>query len=132
MVEKDAETERKKAVIEAEKEAQVAKIQFQQKIMEKESLQRIAQIEDEMHLATQKSRANAEFYRLQQQADVNKMLHTPEYLELKKYEALSQNTKVYFGSDIPQTFVSLNGLTSTGHATVDLEDTSSQNSVKIE
>ena len=45
VVEKDAETDRKKAVIEAEKEAQVAKIQFIQKIMEKESLQQIASIE---------------------------------------------------------------------------------------
>jgi len=38
VVEKDAETERKKAVIEAEKEAQVAKIHFEQKVMEKESI----------------------------------------------------------------------------------------------
>jgi hypothetical protein len=45
VVEKDAETERKKAVIEAEKEALVAKIQFDQKIMEKESLQRMSHIE---------------------------------------------------------------------------------------
>ena len=37
VVEKNAETERKRAVIEAEKEAQVAKINFEQKIMEKES-----------------------------------------------------------------------------------------------
>lgn len=48
MVEKDAETERKKAVIEAEKEALVAKIQFDQKIMEKESLQRMSQIEGKL------------------------------------------------------------------------------------
>ncbi|EFA08527.1 erlin-1 [Tribolium castaneum] len=106
VVEKDAETERKRAVIEAEKEAQVAKIQYQQKIMEKESLQRIAQIEDEMHLARQKSHADAEFYRMKQQAEVNKLLYTPEYIELKKYESLSQNNKVYFGKDIPQTFIS--------------------------
>ena len=33
VVEKDAETERKKAVIEAEKEAQVAKINFEQKLI---------------------------------------------------------------------------------------------------
>lgn len=122
MVEKDAETERKKAVIEAEKEAQVAKIQFSQKIMEKESLQRISQIEDEMHLASQKSRADATFYNLQQQAEVNKLLHTPEYLELKKYEALAQNTKVYFGSDIPQTFVTLNGISNHDPSTSSLDD----------
>lgn len=106
VVEKDAETERKRAVIEAEKEAQVAKIQYQQKIMEKESLQRIAQIEDEMHLARQKSHADAEFYSMKQQAEVNKLLYTAEYIELKKYESLSQNSKVYFGKDIPQTFIS--------------------------
>lgn len=45
VVEKDAETDRKKAIIEAEKEALVAKIQFDQKIMEKESFQRMSQIE---------------------------------------------------------------------------------------
>lgn len=106
VVEKDAETERKKAIIMAEKEAQVAKIQYEQKIMEKESLQRIAQIEDEMHLARQKSHADAEFYKLKQQAEVNKMLYTPEFLEMKKYESLAQNSKVYFGNRIPQMYVS--------------------------
>lgn len=45
LVEKDAETDCKKAIIEAEKNASVAKIHFGQKIMEKESLQRMAQIE---------------------------------------------------------------------------------------
>lgn len=45
VVEKDAETEHKRAVIEAEKEAHIAKIQYAQKIMEKESIQKIALIE---------------------------------------------------------------------------------------
>lgn len=45
VVEKDAETERKKAVIEAEKEAQVAKINFEQKVMEKESYKTMSIIE---------------------------------------------------------------------------------------
>ena len=45
VVEKDAETERKKAVIEAEKEAQVAKINFEQKVMEKESMKTMSIIE---------------------------------------------------------------------------------------
>lgn len=76
--------------------------------MEKESLQRISEIEDEMHLARQKSFADAEYYNLKQQAEVNKLLYTPEYLELKKYESLAQNTKVYFGSDIPHTFFNNN------------------------
>ncbi|XP_043666616.1 uncharacterized protein LOC122628409 [Vespula pensylvanica] len=105
VVEKDAETDRKKAVIEAEKEAQVAKIQYNQKIMEKESLQRIAGIEDEMHVARQKSRSDAEYYQLKMQAEANKLLLSKEFLELKKYEALAHNTKVYYGQDIPKMFM---------------------------
>ncbi|KAJ8973036.1 hypothetical protein NQ317_009209 [Molorchus minor] len=96
---------RKKAIIEAEKEARVAMIHYEQKIMEKESLQRISEIEDQMHLARQKCHTDAEFYKLHQQAEVNKILFTPEYLELKKYDSLSLNTKVYFGNNIPQTFL---------------------------
>uniref|UniRef100_A0A803V5C6 Erlin-1 n=1 Tax=Ficedula albicollis TaxID=59894 RepID=A0A803V5C6_FICAL len=45
VVEKEAETDRKKALIEAEKAAQVARIHYQQKIMEKETEKRISEIE---------------------------------------------------------------------------------------
>ena len=45
VVEKEAETERKKAVIEAEKNAQVNKIQWEQKIMQQESEKKIAEIQ---------------------------------------------------------------------------------------
>ncbi|XP_040190903.1 erlin-2 isoform X2 [Rana temporaria] len=47
VVEKEAETERKKAVIEAEKVAQVAEIKFGQKVMEKETEKTISEIEGE-------------------------------------------------------------------------------------
>ena len=33
------------------------------------------------------------------------MMLTPEYIELKKYEALAANNKVYFGNSIPSMFV---------------------------
>ena len=45
VVEKESETERKKAVIQAEKEAQVAKINYEQKVMEKESHKTMSIIE---------------------------------------------------------------------------------------
>lgn len=45
VVEKEAETDRKRAVIEAEKLSQVANITYKQKIMEKESEKRISEIE---------------------------------------------------------------------------------------
>merc|ERR1719430_2676569 len=69
VVEKDAETERKKAVIEAEKEAQVAKIHYERKINEKESLQKMELIDDTIHLAKEKSKTDAEFYKIQKQSE---------------------------------------------------------------
>merc|ERR1719312_1426214 len=89
VIEKDAETERKKAVIEAEKEAQVAKIRYEQNILEKEE-----------------SKTDAEFYKIQKQAEANKLLLNKEFLELKRIEAMASNNKVYFGPDIPNMFIS--------------------------
>ncbi|CAN7975652.1 unnamed protein product [Ixodes persulcatus] len=33
------------------------------------------------------------------------LLLTPEFLEIKRYEAISANSKVYFGKDIPSMFI---------------------------
>ena len=101
VIEKDAETERKKAVIEAEKEAQVAKIKYEQNILEKESMQKMERINDEVHLAKEKSRADAEFYKIQKVAEANRMLLSSEYLELKKIEAMSVNNKVRINNNFP-------------------------------
>merc|ERR1719445_298109 len=95
VIEKDAETERKKAVIEAEKEAMVAKIKYEQNIQEKESMQKMEAINDNVHLAKEKSRADAEFYKIERSATANKLLLSKEYLELKKIEAMSVNNKVF-------------------------------------
>merc|ERR1719315_507628 len=105
VIEKDAETERKKAVIEAEKEAQVAKIKHEQNILEKESMQKIETINDEVHLAKEKSKTDAEFYKIQKQAESNTLLLSEEFLELKRIEAIGHNNKVYFGPDIPNMFI---------------------------
>uniref|UniRef100_A0A8R1HX85 PHB domain-containing protein n=1 Tax=Caenorhabditis japonica TaxID=281687 RepID=A0A8R1HX85_CAEJA len=76
VVEKLAETERKKAVIEAEKSAQVALIHQKQMIAEKETEKLMNQLESESHLASEKAKADAEFYSAQKQADSNRLLLT--------------------------------------------------------
>merc|ERR1712179_684869 len=106
VIEKDAETARKKSVIEAEKEAQVAKIKYEQNILEKESMQKMETINDQMHVAKEKSKTDAEFYKIQKQAEANKLLLNKEFLELKRIEAMASNNKVYFGPDIPNMFIS--------------------------
>ncbi|KAG9333050.1 hypothetical protein JZ751_013835 [Albula glossodonta] len=47
--------------------------------------------------------ADAEFYTAHRIAEANKL--TPEYLELMKFKAIAANSKIYFGSEIPQMFV---------------------------
>uniref|UniRef100_A0A9J8BYE7 Erlin-1 n=1 Tax=Cyprinus carpio carpio TaxID=630221 RepID=A0A9J8BYE7_CYPCA len=105
VVEKEAETERKKAIIEAQKVAQVAEIHFQQKVMEKETEKKISEIEDAAFLAREKARADAEYYTAAKFAEANRLKLTPEYLELMKYQAIAANSKIYFGQDIPNMFV---------------------------
>ncbi|CAF4250852.1 unnamed protein product [Rotaria socialis] len=104
VVEKEAETDRRRAVIEAEKLAQVAKIQYGQKISGKEAEKRIAEIEAEMHLARERSLADANKYKSATEAESNKVKLTPEYLQWSMYQALAKNTKVYFGNSIPNIF----------------------------
>ncbi len=106
VVEKEAETDRRRAIIEAEKLAQVAKIQYEQKILGKESEKRIAEIEAEMHLARERSLADANKYKSDTESESNKKKLTPEYLQWAMYQALAQNTKVYFGNSIPNIFTS--------------------------
>ncbi|TKC44603.1 hypothetical protein EI555_007428, partial [Monodon monoceros] len=105
VVEKEAETERKKALIEAEKVAQVAEITYGQKVMEKETEKRISEIEDAAFLAREKAKADAECYTAMKIAEANKLKLTPEYLQLMKYKAIASSSKIYFGKDIPDMFV---------------------------
>ncbi|XP_034094223.1 erlin-2 isoform X2 [Gymnodraco acuticeps] len=105
VVEKEAETERIKAIIEAEKVAQVAEIKYGQKVMEKNTEKRISEIEDGAFLARMRARADAEFYTSQRMAEANKLKLTPEYLKLMKFKSISANSKIYFGSEIPHMFV---------------------------
>lgn len=103
--EKTAETKRKLAVIEAEKEAEVAKIHYKMLLLEKESIEKMAVIDNEMHLAKEKAKADAEYHKLLKQADANKLLLTKQYLRLKKYESVAKNQKTYFGPEIPSLVV---------------------------
>ncbi|MCO5569955.1 hypothetical protein L7F22_023669 [Adiantum nelumboides] len=101
VVEKEAETQKKKAVTEAEKDAQVSMIYMHQKVMEKESFKRQQEIENEIFLAREKGLADANFYRVLKEAEANKLKLTPQFLELKFIEAIANNTKMYFGDKIP-------------------------------
>ncbi|XP_030551293.1 erlin-2-B isoform X2 [Rhodamnia argentea] len=99
--EKEADTMKKMAISEAEKNANVSKILMEQKLMEKDSSRRQQEIENQMYLAREKSLADADFYRLLKEAEANKLKLTPQFLELKFIEAIAGNTKIFFGDKVP-------------------------------
>ena len=105
VVEKEAETDRKRAVIEAEKVASVSKIQYQQKIMEKESLRKMSEIEDATNLAKAKAKADSDYYAAVKASESNKLKLSKEFLELERYRSLTNNLKIYFGPNIPSLFL---------------------------
>ena len=63
MVEKEAETNKKKAISEAENSANVGKILMEQKLMEKDGNRKQQKIENQIYMDWQKIKANANLYR---------------------------------------------------------------------
>ena len=55
VAEKEAETERKRATIEAQMEAEVAKINMEKQLMEETAKRNISRIEDEIHVSKEKA-----------------------------------------------------------------------------
>eukprot|EP00929_Paragymnodinium_shiwhaense_P091349 TRINITY_DN51336_c0_g1_i1.p1 TRINITY_DN51336_c0_g1~~TRINITY_DN51336_c0_g1_i1.p1 ORF type:complete len:331 (+),score=76.86 TRINITY_DN51336_c0_g1_i1:100-1092(+) len=104
VIEATAATEARKKTIEAQRDADVAIIHSEREVAQQRAQKEMEAIKDEMHLAKHKALADAEAYKLRQQADANRLLLTPEYLELKRYEFIAANTKIYFGSSIPTAF----------------------------
>ncbi|XP_043723711.1 erlin-2-like isoform X2 [Telopea speciosissima] len=101
VAEKEAETAKKMALTEAEKNSQVSRILMEQKLMEKDSARMQQEIENQMYIARQKSLTDADFYRVIKEAEANKLKLTPEYLELKFIEAITNNSKIFFGDKVP-------------------------------
>ena len=101
----EAETARKRAQIEAEQQAMVAKIRTDALIVEQQSKQTISAIEDNTTLARARSRVDAKLYEAEMEARGNALKLTPQYLELARYTAISNGTKIYFGPSIPQFFM---------------------------
>jgi len=102
LVEKKAETERKRAIIEAEKEEMVAAIHLNRTLAQKMNEQDIARIQNDMQMAKVRVESDAELYRATKEAEANKLRLTPELLTLEMVRALANNTKIYFGESIPK------------------------------
>ena len=105
IAQKEAETERLRATIAADKVAKVSEIKMRQKIAEKEAEQKIATLEDKIRSSRLKAAADADFYAAVKEAEGNEQRLTPAFLEFAHLRALANNTKVYFGEKIPKVYL---------------------------
>lgn len=105
LVEKQAETERKRAVIEAEKVAAVERIGHQRLLAQAQNKQAVEVVENEMHRAKINAVADARLYAAQREAEANRALITPEFIQLESVRAIGNTTKVYFGDRLPSIFL---------------------------
>lgn len=104
VIEKTAETEKRRATIEAQKEADVSAIKMLRAVAEQKAQQEINAMKDSIHLAREKSMTDADHYKKVQEAEANRLLLTPEYLEFHRLQSIAKNTKIFFGESIPSMF----------------------------
>lgn len=106
VVEKEAQTERKRATIEAQMVADVSAIKMEKEIAVNRAEQEIQSILDEVHINQERARSDAMYYGAMKEADANSKLLTDNYLEFSRIQSLANNTKIYFGDKIPEMYVS--------------------------
>eukprot|EP01116_Phalansterium_solitarium_P023848 TRINITY_DN8549_c0_g1_i1.p1 TRINITY_DN8549_c0_g1~~TRINITY_DN8549_c0_g1_i1.p1 ORF type:complete len:317 (+),score=72.05 TRINITY_DN8549_c0_g1_i1:66-1016(+) len=100
VAEKEAETEKKRAIIEAEKLAQVSNITVAMQLNQEEGIKKVKAIQDEILLNHERALTDSHFYKLQKAAEANKALMTEEYLKVEMIRAIGNTTKVYFGPSV--------------------------------
>lgn len=110
-----AEAEREQALIEANKTAAVQASEDAKILAMKRAEQERERIDDAIRVAKRRAdadaeayaietKANATRYEIEQRALANKELLTPEYLMRHRNEALLDNTKIYFGPNVPSLY----------------------------
>jgi len=104
LVEKQAETERKRALIEAQKLAEVESVQLARELKMKQNEQQLEAIANDILAARARADADAELYRATKEAEANKARLTPELLQLEAVRALANNTKVFWGEKLPSLY----------------------------
>jgi len=117
LVEKQAETERKRAIIEAHKQADVDAVRLERELKVKQNEKAIEAIANEMEAARARVQADAALYRASKEAEANRARLTPEFLQLEAVRALSNNTKVFWGDKLPSLYA--DGASLVGAATTD-------------
>jgi len=93
------ETESIKAIADAERNKAVLEIKIKERVLDKEGDEKISNINNEIVKKKEENLANIEKYKIEKQAEANKALYTPEFVQLSMAKSLSNNTKLYFSGE---------------------------------
>jgi len=102
VIEKEADTERKRETIEALKRSEVSLIHMEKEIQNKLSNQKIRSIEDQMATDTIKIQTDSLFYKKSKEAESDLKRLSPEFLQYTLLKKLSKVPKVYYGEKIQE------------------------------
>ena len=103
---KAAERERKIAVMEAEKLAQVARTNAEADLVKAQSSVAIANVSRQTFLARSREETDAAFYGKLKEAEANVHRLTPEFLELERGRLLARNMEIHWGNMVPSAIAS--------------------------
>ena len=106
VVEMEAETDKKKATIEAEKKRLVSEIEMKRMIMEKEAEEKISGLEDKIQSAHSRAQTDSSFYAAVKEAEGNEKKLTGSFIEYQRIRSVANNSKIYFGEKIPNMLLS--------------------------
>jgi regulator of protease activity HflC (stomatin/prohibitin superfamily) len=97
---KEAETDKMKKIVQAQKRAEISVIEMKKRVAERTALAKTERIADEMHVAREKAWADAEYYRQEKLAEGNLGRLTRPFLEQELLAGLANATKTYYGRDL--------------------------------
>merc|ERR1711936_1249066 len=93
------ETEKQKAIADAERDKTVMEITNERRILEKEGDQKVSELHNEQLRLVGENDANIKAYAIEKEAEANRKLLTAEYVKLNMAKAISPNTKYYFSGE---------------------------------
>lgn len=97
----EAETKKRQAIIKAQSELEVTKINMEKKLKEKENELKIAKIENQMYLDREKSKVDANYYKNIKELETSHEKLTPEYIKYESIKSMTNNLVINVGSQVP-------------------------------
>ncbi|CAM9438366.1 unnamed protein product [Pylaiella littoralis] len=102
LVVRNAEMERSKQVMAAEKNRDIGGMTMAREVEEKAAELHIQRIQDEMHVTRSKDHADATSYSKLREAEGNERRLSPAFLELERHKSLYQNLEAHYGDRMPE------------------------------